>query len=158
MRGHGTLGRGKWLGRLFLILMMLAGGVFLAGEEGAQEGPKFLEMEAGRVRIKIDRTMGLVPLRVRISGDLRTRQQDAALAPDQHVFVEVESSFVRVVGADRSRDLGWGGVAEIDSAGVEHPMDREILIQRPGTYRFRLIVRDEDGNQLFSNKVKVKAM
>ena len=55
-------------------------------------------------------------------------------------------------------DLGHGGVAELDSSGVERPMEREIVIKTPGTYLFRIIVRDEAGNALFSNKVKVKAM
>jgi len=145
-------------GVIIFLALLLASSSPLAVEPEAQEETQFLQMDDARLRIKVDRTMGLVPLKVKIFADLRGDQSDATLAPDQHVFVEVESSYVRMVGADRHADLGHGGVAEIDSAGVEHPMQREIVIHTPGTYRFRVIVRDEDGNSLFSNKVKVKAM
>ena len=144
-------------GSIFLAMLLVSSSP-LAEEPGSQEEVQFLQIDDARLRIKVDRTMGLVPLTVTIVGDLRGEQRDATLAPDQHVFVEVESSYVRMVGGDRAIDLGHGGVAELDSSGVEHPMDREIVIKTPGTYLFRIIVRDEDGNALFSNKVKVKAM
>ena len=143
-------------GVVIFLALLLASSSPLAVEPGSQE--EFLQLDDARLRIKVDRTMGLVPLKVKIFADLRGGQRDAALAPDQHVFVEVESSYIRLMGGDRQADLGHGGVAEIDSAGVEHPMEREIVIHTPGTYRFRIIVRDEEGNALFSNKVKVKAM
>ena len=152
MRGRLAVG-----GSIFLAMLLVSSSP-LAEEPGSQEEAQFLQIDDARLRIKVDRTMGLVPLKVTISGDLRGEQRDAMLAPDQHVFVEVESSYVRMVGGDRAIDLGHGGVAELDSAGVERPMEREILIKTPGTYLFRIIVRDEDGNALFSNKVKVKAM
>jgi hypothetical protein len=153
------MGRGNlMIAGLLLAVVMLPGGSLVVADLSQDQDAEFLDIDGARLRITVDRTMGLVPLKVKISGDLRGKQQNAMLAPDQHVFVEVESSYVRVVGSDRSRDLNSGGVAEIDSAGVEHPMSREIVIHRPGTYRFRLIVRDEDGNELLSNKVKVKAM
>ena len=152
MRGRLAVG-----GTIFLA-MLLVNSSPLAEEPDSQEEVQFLQIDDARLRIKVDRTMGLVPLKVKISGDLRGGQRDATLAPDQHVFVEVEASYIRVVGGDRSLDLGHGGVAELDSAGVERPMEREILIKTPGTYLFRIIVRDEDGNALFSNKVKVKAI
>ncbi len=152
MRGRHAVG-----GALFLA-MLLVPASSLAEEPSAPVEVKFLQIEDAKLRIKIDRTMGLVPLTVVISADLRGEQRNATLAPDQHVFVEVESSYIRVVAGDRSMDLGHGGVAELDSSGVEHPMKREIVINTPGTYLFRIIVRDEEGRALFSNKVKVKAM
>ena len=39
-----------------------------------------LRIEDARLRIKVDRTMGLVPLKVKISANLRGDQRDAALA------------------------------------------------------------------------------
>ncbi len=152
MRGRLAVG-----GTIFLAMLLVSSSP-LAEEPDSQEEVQFLQINDARLRIKVDRTMGLVPLKVKISGDLRGGQRDATLAPDQHVFVEVEASYIRVVGGDRSLDLGHGGVAELDSSGVERPMEREIVIKTPGTYLFRIIVRDEDGNALFSNKVKVKAM
>lgn len=152
MRGRLAVG-----GTIFLAMLLVSSSP-LAEEPDSQEEVQFLKIDDARLRIKVDRTMGLVPLKVKISGDLRGGQRDATLAPDQHVFVEVEASYIRVVGGDRSMDLGHGGVAELDSSGVERPMEREIVIKTPGTYLFRIIVRDEDGNALFSNKVKVKAM
>ena len=146
------------VGGIIFLAMLLVSSSPLAEEPDSQEEVQFLKIDDARLRIKVDRTMGLVPLKVKISGDLRGGQRDATLAPDQHVFVEVEASYIRVVGGDRSMDLGHGGVAELDSSGVERPMEREIVIKTPGTYLFRIIVRDEDGNALFSNKVKVKAM
>ncbi len=144
-------------GSIFLAMLLVSSSP-VAEEPGSQEEVQFLQIDDAKLRIKVDRTMGLVPLKVKISGDLRGEQRDATLAPDQHVFVEVESSYVRVVGGDRSMALDHGGVAELDSSGVERPMEREIVIKTPGTYLFRIIVRDEDGNALFSNKVKVKAI
>ena len=152
MRGRLAVG-----GSIFLAMLLMSSSP-LAEEPDSQEETQFLQIDDARLRIKVDRTMGLVPLKVTISANLRGEQRDATLAPDQHVFVEVESSYVRVVGGDRAMYLDHGGVAELDSAGVERPMEREILIKTPGTYLFRIIVRDEDGNALFSNKVKVKAM
>ncbi len=152
MRGRLAVG-----GTIFLAMLLVSSSP-LAEEPDSQEEVQFLQIDDARLRIKVDRTMGLVPLKVKISADLRGGQRDATLAPDQHVFVEVEASYIRVVGGDRSLDLGHGGVAELDSSGVERPMEREIVIKTPGTYLFRIIVRDEDGNALFSNKVKVKAM
>ena len=152
MRGRLAVG-----GSIFLAMLLVSSSP-LAEEPGSQEEVQFLQIDDAKLRIKVDRTMGLVPLTVKIVGDLRGEQRDATLAPDQHVFVEVESSYVRVVGGDRFMDLGHGGVAELDSSGVERPMEREIVIKTPGTYHFRIIVRDEDGNALFSNKVKVRAM
>jgi len=151
--------RGRHIvGVSILLAMLLVGSSPLAEEPDSQDDLQFLALDDARLRISVNRTVGLVPMKVMISANLRGDQRDAALAPDQHVFVEVESSYVRVVGGDRAMDLGHGGVAELDSSGVEHPMEREILINTPGTYRFRIIVRDENGNALFSNKVKVKAM
>ncbi len=152
MRGRLAVGGGIFLA------MLLVSSSPLAQELDSPEETQFLQIEDARLRIKVDRTMGLVPLKVKISGGLRGDQRDATLAPDQHVFVEVESAYVRVVGGDRAIDLGHGGVAELDSSGLERPMEREIIINTPGTYLFRIIVRDEDGNAVFSNKVKVKAM
>ncbi len=152
MRGRLAVG-----GSIFLAMLLVSSSP-LAEEPGSQEEVQFLQIDDAKLRIKVDRTMGLVPLTVTIVGDLRGEQRDATLSPDQHVFVEVASSYVRVVGGDRSMALDHGGVAELDSSGVEHPMEREILIKTPGTYHFRIIVRDEDGNALFSNKVKVRAM
>ena len=144
-------------GSIFLAMLLVRSSP-LAEEPGSEEEVQFLQIDDAKLRIKVDRTMGLVPLTVTIVGDLRGEQRNATLSPDQHVFVEVASSYVRVVGGDRSMALDHGGVAELDSSGVEHPMEREILIKTPGTYHFRIIVRDEDGNALFSNKVKVRAM
>jgi len=144
-------------GAIFLALL-LASSSPLAVEPAPQEENEFLQLDVAKLRIKVDRTMGLVPLTVKILADVRGSQHDAALAPDQHVFVEVESSWVRTVGGDRHADLSHGGVAELDSSGIEHPMQREIVIHTPGTYHFRMVVRDEDGNALFSNKVRIKAM
>ena len=152
MRGRLAVG-----GSIFLAMLLVSSSP-LAEEPGSQAEAEFLQIDDARLRIKVDRTMGLVPLKVKISADLRGEQRDATLAPDQHVFVEVESSYVRMVGGDRAMYLDHGGVAELDSSGVERPMEREIVIKTPGTYHFRIIVRDEDGNALFSNKVKVKAM
>ena len=146
------------VGGSILLVMLLASSSTLAAEPGSKEEQEFLQMDDARLYIKVDRSMGLVPLKIKISADVRGDQSEASLAPDQHVFVEVESSYVRLVGGDRHVDLGHGGVAELDSSGVERPMEREIVIKTPGTYHFRIIVRDEDGNALFSNKVKVRAM
>lgn len=152
MRGRLAVGGG-----VFLAILLASSGL-PAGEPSPQEEVRFVQLDDARLRIKVDRTMGLVPLKVKISGDLRGDQRYATLAPDQHVFVEVESAYVRLVAGDRHADLSHGGVAELDSSGVEHPMERELVIHTPGTYRFRIIIRDEDGKALFSNKVKVKAM
>ena len=144
-------------GATFLALLLMSSGP-LAVEPAAQEDAEFLQLDEARLRIKVDRAMGLVPMKVKILADVRGSQKDAPLAPDQHVFVEVESSWVRTVGGDRHSDLSHGGVAELDSSGIEHPMEREIVIHTPGTYHFRMVVRDEDGHAVFSNKVRVKAM
>jgi hypothetical protein len=152
MRLLGIVGRG-----LFLALILLASSSPLAVEPTQESDAEFLELEGAQLHIKVDRTMGLVPLKVKISGELRGKQRGAALAPEHHVFVEMESSHIRIIGGERHSSLDHGGVAEVDSSGVKDPMTRELVIHTPGTYHFRVIVRDEDGHEIVSNKVQVKA-
>ena len=65
MRGRLAVG-----GSIFLAMLLVSSSP-LAEEPGSQEEAQFLQIDDARLRIKVDRTMGLVPLKVKISGDLR---------------------------------------------------------------------------------------
>lgn len=109
--------------------------------------------------IKVDRSVGLVPMTVEISGALRdSEHQQVDLGPDQKVMLEIESSYYRVAGSDRSHNLVSAGFAELDSEGVKNALVRKLRIERAGMYTFQLVFTDSDGSQIRSNKVQVKAM
>ncbi len=51
------------------------------------------------------------------------------------------------------------GFAEFE-ATEQHPdpMKRNLLLQRPGTYTFRWLIEDDQGNRILSNAVEVRVL
>jgi len=110
------------------------------------------------LRIEVDRATGLVPMQVEISGVLLDElRNEIDPAEDEKVHLQVETSHYRISGGDRSRPFHSAGMDEIDAAGLADPMMRTLQINTPGTYHFRLVLEDEEGNKLQSNTVTVKA-
>jgi hypothetical protein len=154
MSGHrATL---KQVLKRFLVLITVTLAVWGASAAADSQGEE--SFEAIGLWIKVDRTVGLVPMTVEISGALRNSEhQPVNLGPDQKVVLEIESSYYRVAASDRSQNIVSAGTAALDSAGVTNPLVRNLMIKRAGTYRFQLVFTDSDGGQIRSNKVQVKA-
>ena len=147
-------------GLVVALVVLLAGTAFTADlpqkNEDVTEGPESAVFD---FHIRVNKAVGLTPLNIKISGVLLDKDHnEIPLIGGQKVSMEVEASHYRIVGGGGSSNLVHAGVAELDSAGVKTPMDREIVIKRSGTYLIQLILVEEDGTEVRSNKVKVKAM
>ena len=138
-----------------LSLLALGWGTFTAAgpqDEGSQSPTKGFQ-------IKVDRSQGLVPLRVEISGVLLDSQQHpVGLEAEQRIVLEIETAHILVSSGGGSRSFISAGVAELDSSGIEDPLFRRLEIHKAGTYTFQLVLTDTDGSEIRSNKVQVKAM
>ncbi len=140
-----------------LLLMIAAAGCV---SHVAQAPPGDTQPPAPKeLRITVNRTVGLTPLEVEIAGVLLDgARNEISLFENQSVHLEVATTHYRIVGGDRSNPFHTAGIDEIDAAGLENPMVRNIKIHRQGTYHFRLILEDDAGNRIRSNTVTVKAI
>jgi hypothetical protein len=147
-------------GLVLALVVLLPGAAFTADlpqkNEDVTEGS---ESPVFDFQIRVNKAVGLTPLKVKVLGVLLDKDHnEVKLAEGQKVSLEVEASHYRIVGGAHSSDLVHAGYAELDSAGVKAPMDREIVLKRSGTYLIQMILTEEDGTVVRSNKVKVKAM
>ena len=139
-----------------LAILSLAGwGLSLADSR-----PEPVTSSPSKVQLKTNRLVGLAPMNLEISAIVRNADKDEILVGlDHRVVLEVESTFFRMTTGAMKHALVSTGLAEFE-ATEQHPdpMKRNLLLQRPGTYTFRWLIEDDQGNRILSNAVQVKVL
>jgi hypothetical protein len=136
-----------------LAILSLAGwGFSFAGPSAS--GP------AAKVQLKTDRLVGLAPMNLEVSA-LVENIEESALAVEQghRVVLEVESAFVHMSTSAQQHAVVSSGTAQFEAtAAHEDPLKRNLVLHRPGTYTFRWLIEDQEGNRVLSNTVQVKVL
>ena len=139
-----------------LTILSLAGwGLSLADSR-----PEPVTSSPSKVQLKTNRLVGLAPMNLEISAIVRNADKDEILVGlDHRVVLEVESTFFRMTTGAMKHALVSTGLAEFE-ATEQHPdpMKRNLLLQRPGTYTFRWLIEDDQGNRILSNAVEVRVL
>ena len=139
-----------------LAILRLAGwGLCLADSR-----PEPVTSSPAKVEIKTNRLVGLAPMNLEVSAIVRNADKDEILVGlDHRVVLKVESSFVRMTTGAMKHAVVSTGFAEFE-ATRQHPdpLKRNLLLQRPGTYTFRWLIEDDQGNRILSNAVEVRVL
>ncbi len=139
-----------------LTILSLAGwGLSLADSR-----PEPVTSSPSKVQLKTNRLVGFAPMNLEVSAIVRNADKDEILVGlDHRVVLEVESSFFRMTTGAMKHALVSTGLAEFE-ATEQHPdpMKRNLLLQRPGTYTFRWLIEDDQGNRILSNAVEVRVL
>ena len=139
-----------------LAILSLAGwGLSLADSR-----PEPVTSSPSKVQLKTNRLVGLAPMNLEVSAIVRNADKDEILVGlDHRVVLEVESSFFRMTTGAMKHAVVSTGFAEFE-ATEQHPdpMKRNLLLQRPGTYTFRWLIEDDQGNRILSNAVEVRVL
>jgi hypothetical protein len=136
-----------------LAILCLAGWGLSLAAPGAP-GP------AAKIQIETDRLVGLAPMSLEVSAVVEDLPEGTpALEEGLRVVLEVESAFVRMSTRDQEFAVVSSGSAGFE-ATVAHrdPLKRNLRLQRPGTYTFRWLIEDAQGNRALSNAVQVKVL
>ncbi len=113
-----------------------------------------------KVQLKTNRLVGLAPMNLEVSGIVRNADKDKIVVGlDHRIILEVESSFFRMTTGAMKHAVVSTGFAQFE-ATEQHPdpMKRNLLLQRPGTYTFRWLIEDDQGNRILSNAVEVRVL
>jgi len=139
-----------------LAILSLAGwGLCLADSR-----PEPVTSSPSKVQLKTNRLVGLAPMNLEVSAIVRNADKDEILVGlDYRVVLEVESSFFRMTTGAVKNAVVSTGFAQFE-ATEQHPdpMKRNLLLQRPGTYTFRWLIEDDQGNRILSNAVQVRVL
>jgi hypothetical protein len=113
------------------------------------------------VLLAADRLFGFVPMRVNLSGMVKTEAGDLIpVHAGQKIRLVVESPMLRVRNGDTVTSLVSEMHYEAVTPGPASPtaFRRAIEIRRPGHYLVRVQVIAPDGDVLSSNEVSVRAL
>ncbi len=139
-----------------LAILSLAGwGLSLADSR-----PEAVTSSPSKVQLKTNRLVGLAPMSLEVSAIVRNADKDEILVGlDHRIVLEVESSFFRMTNGAMKHAVVSTGFAEFE-ATEQHPdpMKRNLLLQRPGTYTFRWLIEDDQGNRILSDAVQVRVL
>lgn len=139
-----------------LAILSLAGwGLSLADSR-----PEPLTSSPAKVQLKTNRMVGLAPMNLEISAIVQNADKDEILVGlDHRIILQVESSFFRMTTGAMKHAVVSTGFAQFE-ATEQHPdpMKRNLLLQRPGTYTFRWLIEDDQGNRILSNAVEIRVL
>jgi len=114
-----------------------------------------------RVDIRASRVVGFAPLSVDVQATLRDSEgRELALAPGGSAVLQVESSYYSLQNGNRQAQFYSGGQTGLDSRGrpLEEALTHSLVINRPGTYIMRWVVRGHDGEEVISKDVRIRVM
>ena len=120
-----------------------------------------LGFDLERVDIHATRVVGFAPLAVAISATLRDSDgREMVLVPGASAVLQVDSSYYSITNGSREQQLYSGGQAGLDHRGrpPEEALSRSLVINRPGTYIVRWVVRGTDGEEVLSRDVRIRVM
>lgn len=139
-----------------LAILSLAGwGLSLADSR-----PEPVPSSPSRVQLKTDRLVGLAPMNLQVTAIVKNAEKNVVPMGRNHQLVlTVESSFLRMSSGAQQNAVVSTGFAQFEASELHpDPMKRDLLLQRPGTYTFRWVIEDDQGNRILSNAVHVKVL
>jgi hypothetical protein len=114
-----------------------------------------------RVDIHASRVVGFAPLSVDVQATLRdSAGHEMPLVPGGSAVLQVESSYYSLQNGSRQAQFYSGGETGLDNRGrpAEEALSRSLVINRPGTYIVRWVVRGNDGEEVLSKDVRIRVM
>lgn len=117
--------------------------------------------DLARVDIRASRVVGFAPLSVDVSATLRDAEgHEMFLAPGSSAVLQVESSYYSIQNGGRQQQFYSGGQTGLDHRGrpMSEALNRSLVINRPGTYIVRWVVRGQDGEEVLSKDVRIRVM
>ena len=118
-------------------------------------------LDLERVEIRTSRVVGFAPLSVDVQATLRDSEgNEIDLAPGGSAVLQVESSYYSLQNGNRHAQFYSGGQTGLDNRGrpVEEALSRSLVINRPGTYILRWVVRGHDGEEVLSKDVRIRVI
>jgi hypothetical protein len=150
---------GRILGGFALVI--LVGAPALAASLALAQAAPEAALDVARVDIKASRVVGFAPLALEVKATLRDADgRELRPVPGQSAVLQVESSYYTIQNGSREQQLYSGGQTGMDAVGRprEEMLRRTLVINRPGTYTLRWVVRDADGGEVLSRDVKIRVM
>jgi hypothetical protein len=114
-----------------------------------------------RVDIRASRVVGFAPLAVEVHATLRDSEgREIPPAPSVSTELQVESSYYSLQNGNRQAQFYSGGQLGLDNRGrpLEEALTRSLVINRPGTYVVRWVVRGNDGEEVISKDVRIRVI